>query len=85
MNEDLFSLTEDQISDSRVVVVDDDPLVTNSLRNFLSLELEIEPVTFNEPVEARQYIDKNEIDLMKSIKRMMDPGNILNPGKLFDL
>ncbi len=26
-----------------------------------------------------------EIDLMRKIKRMMDPDNILNPGKLFDL
>ncbi len=26
-----------------------------------------------------------EIDLMRKTKRMMDPTNILNPGKLFNL
>lgn len=28
---------------------------------------------------------ENEINLMRSIKRVFDPGNILNPGKVFDL
>ena len=40
-------------------------------------------------LEKKAYLgytrDANEIELMKNIKRMMDPGNILNPGKLFDL
>ena len=27
----------------------------------------------------------NEIDLMKSLKKVFDPKNILNPGKIFDV
>jgi len=29
--------------------------------------------------------DKTQIELMKGIKRLFDPNNILNPGKIFDL
>lgn len=40
-------------------------------------------------IEKKAYLGytrgANEIELMKNIKRMMDPENILNPGKLFDL
>jgi len=61
-----FGLNEEQIAESRVVVVDDDQLVTTSLRNFLSLEMEIDPITFNDPREAESYINGNEIDLIIS-------------------
>ena len=27
---------------------------------------------------------KNEIDVMKKLKKVFDPKNILNPGKIFD-
>lgn len=30
-------------------------------------------------------INKGELGLMKGIKRLFDPGNILNPGKIFEL
>jgi len=30
-------------------------------------------------------LDKEQIELMKGIKRVFDPNNILNPGKIFDL
>ena len=40
-------------------------------------------------LEKKAYLgytrSANEIDLMRRTKRMMDPANILNPGKLFDL
>jgi len=29
--------------------------------------------------------DRLQIELMKQIKRVFDPNNILNPGKIFDL
>ncbi len=40
-------------------------------------------------LEKKAYLkytrSESEIELMRKTKRMMDPGNILNPGKLFDL
>jgi len=40
-------------------------------------------------LEKKAYLkytrSEAEIELMRKTKRMMDPGNILNPGKLFDL
>ena len=32
-----------------------------------------------------KFKSKNEIDLMKSVKKVFDPKNILNPGKIFDV
>ena len=32
-----------------------------------------------------QFKSKNEIELMKSLKKVFDPKNILNPGKIFDI
>ena len=32
-----------------------------------------------------KFKSKNEIDLMKSLKKVFDPRNILNPGKIFDI
>ena len=48
------------------MVVDDDPLVTTSLRNFLSLELDIDPLTYNDSREALSYIEANQVDLIIS-------------------
>ncbi len=31
------------------------------------------------------FLDKEQIELMKKIKQVFDPDNILNPGKIFDL
>ncbi|AEH50444.1 FAD-binding oxidoreductase [Pseudothermotoga thermarum] len=30
------------------------------------------------------FMSKNELDLMKKLKRIFDPNNVLNPGKVFD-
>ena len=32
-----------------------------------------------------QFKSRNEIELMKSLKKVFDPKNILNPGKIFDV
>lgn len=61
-----FELTDDQISHSRIVVVDDEELVTSSLRNFLSLDLDVDVVIFNKPMEAKRHIEENPIDLIIS-------------------
>jgi DNA-binding NtrC family response regulator len=61
-----FVLTQERIARSRVVVVDDDALVTDALSGFLSLELEIDPVTFNEAPDAAAYLAGSEIDLIIS-------------------
>ena len=40
-------------------------------------------------LEKKNYLaytrSQNEIDLMRQIKSLMDPNNILNPGKIFDV
>ncbi len=33
----------------------------------------------------KSFLDKKEIELMKKIKQIFDPYNILNPGKIFDM
>ncbi len=76
MAHDEFELSEDQIEEARVVVVDDDPLVTSSLSSFLSLEMEIEPVIFNESPRAADYIRENEVDLVISDFLMPDMDGI---------
>ena len=71
-----FELSEDQIAESRIVVVDDDPLVTSSLRNFLSLEMDIDPITYNDSRDALKYVEDNEIDLIISDFLMPDMDGI---------
>ena len=61
-----FELNEQMIQDSRVVVVDDDDLVTSSLSSFLSLEVEIEPIIFNDSPKAAAYVREHPIDLIIS-------------------
>ena len=66
MEQQDFELSEEQIEGARLVVVDDDPLVTSSLSSFLSLEMEIDPVVFNESPKAADYIRDNPIDMVIS-------------------
>jgi DNA-binding NtrC family response regulator len=64
--ETTFELSEDQIREARVMVVDDDALVTSSLSSFLSLEVEIDPIIFNESPQAAAFLRENPIDLIIS-------------------
>lgn len=61
-----FELTDEQMAKSQVVVIDDEPLITTTLTNFLFVELEIEAVAFNLPREAAAYIESHDIDLVIS-------------------
>jgi DNA-binding NtrC family response regulator len=59
-------LSPAEFSEARVIIVDDEPMVTESLRTFLDLELDIDARTFNDPAEALRYIVDNEVDLVIS-------------------
>lgn len=49
-----------------IVIVDDEPLVTSSLKTLLKLENFPAPHVFNSPVEALEFIKNNRIDLVIS-------------------
>ncbi len=61
-----FDLTPEQIARSRVMLVDDDALITSTLKNLLYIEMDIEAITFNDSREARSYLDRERIDLIIS-------------------
>lgn len=61
-----FELTPEMITQAHVLVVDDDALVTTTLRNFLSLDLDLEPATFNDPAAALEHARRNPLDLVIS-------------------
>ena len=49
-----------------VLIVDDEEMVTTSLRSFLELETEYEVVTFTDPREAIEFAKTNPVDLVVS-------------------
>ncbi|MBD3380911.1 MAG: SpoIIE family protein phosphatase [candidate division Zixibacteria bacterium] len=51
---------------ARIVIVDDEPLVLDSLGSFLELETDHELVRFESPLEALNYIKRLPIDLIIS-------------------
>ena len=52
--------------DYNIVIVDDEPLVTSSLKTLLVLEGKYVPEIFNSPMEALEYLRKSEVDLIIS-------------------
>jgi DNA-binding NtrC family response regulator len=64
--ESLFQLTPQQIAQSKIVLVDDEPLITTALKNFLLIELDVEAVTFNDARAAAAYVEADRIDLIIS-------------------
>jgi response regulator RpfG family c-di-GMP phosphodiesterase len=53
-------------SSPKIVLVDDEEIVTTSIKSFLNLETEYEVISFNSPLRAIEYIAKNPIDLVVS-------------------
>ena len=54
------------MSDGRVVLVDDEEMVTQNLEMLLGMETGYEAVTFNLPVSALEYLKDNEVDAVIS-------------------
>jgi len=57
-------LTEDEIANARILIVDDDELVTGSLSSFFTLELDVDPIVFNDSTKAANYLEHHELDLI---------------------
>ena len=54
-------------NDRRVVmIIDDEPMVTQSIRNFLSLETDYEIHTFSSPQEALEVLKSRPVDVIIS-------------------
>lgn len=61
-----YSAPASGIRSARLVVVDDDSLVTSSLRSFLQLELELEPTIFNDSAAALEHLREHDVDMVIS-------------------
>ena len=59
-----------------LVLVDDEQLVLSSLKSFLSLETDYKINTFLSAIEALDFIEKNDIDLVLS-DYLMPERNVL--------
>ena len=49
-----------------IIIVDDEPIVTSTLKNLLAIEGDYEPTIFNSPKEALEYIKTAPVDLVIS-------------------
>ena len=54
------------MSEGRVVLVDDEEMVTQNLEMLLSMETDYESVSFNQPASALEYLKNNEADAVLS-------------------
>jgi len=61
-----LQLSPEEIATSRIMIVDDDELVTSSLSGFFALELDVDPVVFNSATAAAEYLAENDVDLVIS-------------------
>ena len=55
-----------------ILIVDDEEMVTTSLRSFLELETDYQVITFTSPREALEYTKNNHVDLIVSDYLMPD-------------
>ena len=54
------------MSEGRIVLVDDEEMVTQNLEMLLSMETGYESVSFNQPASALEYLRKNKADVVLS-------------------
>ena len=63
--------------------------IKSKINDFLVEEFEIDQELINPDAKLKddlvKFSDPIKIDLMKRIKYSLDPKNIMNPNKLFDL
>lgn len=59
-----------------VAVVDDEPMVTQSIRNFLALETDYDILVFNSPREAIRALESTPVDVVISDYLMPDLNGI---------
>ncbi|MCA9667834.1 MAG: response regulator [Myxococcales bacterium] len=53
-------------SEPKVMVVDDDALITDTLAEFFFVELDFEPLTFTDPRDAAAHLRAHEVDVIIS-------------------
>ncbi len=54
------------MSEGRIVLVDDEEMVTQNLEMLLSMETGYESVSFNQPASALEYLKNNKADVVLS-------------------
>ncbi len=69
-------LSDAEIAAARVVVVDDEPVILDSLANFFDIELGIDAKVFERPADVIAYVESEEIDLVVSDYLMPDMSGI---------
>lgn len=67
---------KDIVKQNRIVIVDDESIVTSSLSTLLSFEENYNPHIFNTPLEALEFIKNNPVDLVISDFLMPDMNGI---------
>jgi signal transduction histidine kinase len=67
-----LKLSGSDFEQARLVVIDDEPMITQALRVFFELEMSISPTLFNDPATAVEFLAEHEVDLI--ISDIMMPG-----------
>ncbi len=66
----------------RILLLDDEEIVTTSIKSFLNLETEYEVVAFNSPERALEFVRQNPVDLVVSDFLMPDMDGIAFLGEV---
>jgi DNA-binding NtrC family response regulator len=69
-------------NETRILLVDDEPMVLSSIQVFLQLETDYQVLTFSSPARALENLEKNRIDLAISDYLMPEMDGITFLGKV---